>query len=157
MVLSLFFSGIFLSVESVRLMLDCRWKSEEAGFFIALCAVEIIAGFIFVSANKRKMMDFLYLSGALLLTLHAGIINTTLDWVINFVLAGSILAFLARNKKINSYLLFAAAFVSGLIPAFVLPGYTLLFSCVSALLLFQGLLLMGSHQFQVLYSQLSDL
>lgn len=135
MVLSLFFSGIFLSVESVRLMLDCRWKSEEAGFFIALCAVEIIAGFIFVSANKRKMMDFLYLSGALLLTLHAGIINTTLDWVINFVLAGSILAFLARNKKINSYLLFAAAFVSGLIPAFVLPGYTLLFSCVSALLL----------------------
>ena len=60
-VLSLFFSGIFLSVESVRLMLNCRWKTEEAGFFIALCAVEITAGFIFVSANKRKMMDFLYL------------------------------------------------------------------------------------------------
>ena len=61
-VLSLFLTGIFLSVESVRLMLNCRWKSEETGFFIALCAIEITAGFIFVSANKRKMMDFLYLS-----------------------------------------------------------------------------------------------
>lgn len=134
-VLSLFLTGIFLSVESVRLMLNCRWKSEETGFFIALCAIEITAGFIFVSANKRKMMDFLYLSGALLLTLHAGIINTTLDWVINFALAGSSLAFLARNKKVNSYLLFAAAFVCGLILTVALPGYALLFSCVSALLL----------------------
>ena len=134
-VLSLFFSGIFLSVESVRLMLNCRWKTEEAGFFIALCAVEITAGFIFVSANKRKMMDFLYLSGALLLTLHAGIINTTLDWVINFALAGSVIALLVRNKKVNSYLLFAAAFVSGLIWSVALPGCVLLFSCIFALFL----------------------
>lgn len=71
-VLSLFLTGIFLSVESVRLMLNCRWKSEETGFFIALCTIEITEGFIFVSANKRKMMDFLYLSGALLLEEHTG-------------------------------------------------------------------------------------
>ena len=134
-ILSLFLTGVFLSVESVRFMLDCRWKSEEAGFFIALCAVEIIAGFIFVSANKRKMIDFLYISGALLLTLHAGIINTNLDWVVNFTLAGSIIAFLARNKKVNSYLFFAAAFACGLVLTLTLPGYALLFSCTSALLL----------------------
>ena len=134
-VLSLFLTGIFLSVESFRFMQDCRWKSEEAGFFIALCAVEIISGFIFVSANKRKMMDFLYLSGALLLTLHAGVINTPLDWIINFALAGSVLAFLVRNKKVNSYLFFAAAFFSGLVLTLILPGYVPLFSCASALLL----------------------
>ena len=134
-VLSLFLTGVFLSVESVRIMLDCRWKSEETGFFIALCAVEIIAGFIFVSANKRKMIDFLYISGALLLTLHAGIINTTFGWIINFLLAGSAFAFLSRSRKVNSYLLFAAAFVCGLILSLVLSRYILLLSFVSALCL----------------------
>ena len=140
-ILLLLLTGIFLACESGRLFFDFRWKQEGVGIFAALCAIEMIAGFLFV--NKRKMTDFLYISCALLLTLHAGVINTTLNWVINFAFAGGITAFLVRNRKTNTYFPFAVAFAAGLILVFALPDHALLLSFISGMLL-TGMLIVSA-------------
>ena len=142
-VLALLLTGTFLALETGRLFLDAHWKIHGIGLFISLCAAEMIAGFSFVRSNNRKKPDFIYTCGALLLTLHAGVMYTTLDWIINFAMAGGIIALLVRTKKVNTFFPFAAAFALGLAAVLIFPAYALLFSFGCGMLL-TGVLIIGS-------------
>jgi hypothetical protein len=146
-VLLLFLASLFLSFEFVRLMADAPWKEEEIGFFVALYAIQMIAGFIFVSANKRNASDFLYISGALLLTLHAGVIHNSLHYIINFIIFGAVSAFLIRSRKSNTFLPLAAALAAGLVTAVCFSAHALLLSFVSGMLL-TGMLIVSAAGFR---------
>ena len=147
LILLLFAAGFFLSFEFIRLMAAAPWKEEEIGFFAALYAIQMIAGFVFVSANKRKATDFLYIAGALLLTLHAGVIHNFLHYVINFIIFGAVIAFLLRNRKSTTFLPLAVALAVGLVTALCYSAHALLLSFASGMLL-TGMLVVSAESFR---------
>ena len=133
--LTLFLAGVFLSLEASRLAGTFSWQPGGMGIFIFLSALEMLCGFVVVNSQKRRSESFVHIGGALLLTLRAGVGQTALSWIVDFLLTGGLSAFLVRRRSRNTWLLFGAAMVLGLFLHSLIPERNTLLTSSLALIL----------------------
>lgn len=138
-----FASGAFLAAEAGRLLLNFQWGNTNVYLPLISGLLCMVCGFFIVSSGEIRRGGLTGLTGALLLTLHAGAFNHPVSWICSFTLAGGTAAFFTRTRRKNTFIPFETGFIPALVAVIITPQFTAMLSAATGMLL-TGVLLVNS-------------